>query len=255
MGVNAQQYGYFFNSSNSDRTYNAESFEAWIKPLLSNGVFSTGMKVSAQSTPNMSVSVAAGYANINGKVACWASANTLSIATAPGTYPRIDTVVLRRDNTNRKISLEVVTGTPASTPSAPSPTRTSDVYELVIAQIYVGVGVTSIVNANITDTRTNNTLCGLVTCPVENPDFSDLYDQFTDAFETWFDHMKDQLDEDAAGHLQEEIDDLAADVLTISPQTLTSQQIVQVHTNAGIVYSATTPSNPVEGMIWLKPEV
>lgn len=282
MGVNAQQYGYFFNSTNNDRTYNAESFEAWIKPLLSNGVFSTGMKVSAQSTPDMSVSVATGYANINGKVACWASDNTLSIATAPGTYPRIDTVVLRRDNTNRKISLEVVTGTPASTPSAPAPTRTGDVYELVIAQIYVGVGVTSIANANITDTRTNTTLCGLVTCPIENPDFSDLYDQFTDQFETWFDHMKDQLDSDAAGHLQQEIDDLDADVVKVSSQSLTSTQkgqartninaaddsdvvklssqnltstqAVQVHTNLKIVYSSNTPSSPVTGMIWLKPE-
>ena len=254
MGVNAQQYGYFFNSTNNDRTYNAESFEAWIKPLLSNGVFSTGMKVSAQSTPNMSVSVAAGYANINGKVACWASDNTLSIATAPGTYPRIDTVVLRRDNTNRKISLEVVTGTPASTPSATAPTRTADVYELVIAQIYVGVGVTSIANANITDTRTNTTLCGLVTCPVENPDFSDLYDQFTDQFETWFDHMKDQLDSDAAGHLQQEIDDLGADVVKVSSQSLTSTQVVQAHTNLKIIYSSTQPSSPVTGMIWLKPD-
>ena len=30
----------------------------------------------------------------------------------------------------------------------------------------------------------------------------------TGAFETWFDHIKDQLDSDAAGHLQNEIDDI-----------------------------------------------
>ena len=212
MGVNAQEYGYFFNSNSNDRTYNAESFEAWIKPLLSNGVFGTGMAVSAQSTPDMSVSVAAGYANINGKVAAWPSANTMAIATASGVYPRIDTIVLRRDNTNRKISLEVVTGTAALSPSATAPTRTADTYELVLAQIYVGAGVTSITNANITDKRSDNTLCGLVTCPVVNPDFSSLYAQFTAQFELWFDHMKDQLDSDAAGHLQLEIDDLAADI-------------------------------------------
>ena len=212
MGVNAQEYGYFFNSNSNDRTYNAESFEAWIKPLLSNGVFGTGMAVSAQSTPNMSVSVAAGYANINGKVAAWPSANTMAIATASGVYPRIDTIVLRRDNTNRKISLEVVTGTAALSPSATAPTRTADTYELVLAQIYVGTGVTSISNANITDKRADTSLCGLVTCPVVNPDFSSLYTQFTAQFELWFDHMKDQLDSDAAGHLQLEIDDLAADI-------------------------------------------
>ena len=283
MGVNAQEYGYFFNSSSNDRTYNAESFEAWIKPLLSNGVFGTGMKVSAQSTPNMSVSVASGYANINGKIGAWPSTNTMTIATAPGTYPRIDTVVLRRDNTNRKISLEVVTGTASLSPSATAPTRNADTYELVIAQVYVGAGVTSINAGNITDTRIDPDLCGFVTCPIENPDFSDLYDQFTAQFNDWFDSMKDQLSEDAAGNLQLEIDAInddmvtisaqtltsgqktqvrtnigaadASDVLKISAQTLTSGQIQQVHTNAGIVYSATTPANPVAGMIWLKPEV
>ena len=212
MGVNAQEYGYFFNSNNSDRTYNAESFESWIKPLMSNGVFGTGMQVSAQSTPDMSVSVAAGYANINGKIGAWPTANTMTIQTASGVYPRWDVIVLRRDNTNRKITLEVKTGTASLTPSAPAPTRDADIYELVLAQIYVTAGTTSITNANIVDKRTDTSLCGLVTCPVVNPDFTGLYAQFTQQFQDWFDHMKDQLDDDAAGHLQLEIDDIKADI-------------------------------------------
>lgn len=212
MGVNAQEYGYFFNSNNSDRTYNAESFESWIKPLMSNGVFGTGMQVSAQSTPDMTVNVADGYANINGKLGAWPTANTMTIQTASGVYPRWDCIVLRRDNTNRKITLEVKTGTASLTPSAPTPTRDADIYELVLAQIYVTAGTTSITNANIVDKRTDTSLCGLVTCPVVNPDFTGLYAQFTQQFQDWFDHMKDQLDDDAAGHLQLEIDDIKADI-------------------------------------------
>lgn len=212
MSVGAQEFGYFFNSNNGDRTYNAESFESWIKPFMSNGVFTNGMKVSAQSTPNMTVSVAAGYANLDGKLGVWPSANTMTIDTASGVYGRIDTIVLRRNNTNRQLTLEVVKGVASLSPSATPPTRDADVFELVLAQIYVGAGVTTITNSNITDTRMNTTLCGFVTCPVVDPDFSNLYDQFTAQFAEWFDHMKDQLDDDAAGHLQLEIDDIKADI-------------------------------------------
>ena len=204
----AQEYGYFFNSNSGDRTYNAESFETWMKPFFSNGVFNDGMKVSAQTTPDMTVSVEPGYANLDGKPAFWPTSNTITIATASGVYNRIDTIVLRRDDTNRQISIEAVTGTAALTPSPTPPTRNGDVFEVVLAQIYVGIGVTSITDGDITDTRIDPDLCGFVTCPVVNPDFSDLYDQFAAQFQTWFDHMKDQLDEDAAGHLQLEIDDL-----------------------------------------------
>jgi hypothetical protein len=63
LSVYAQEYGYFFNSNNSDRKYNAESFETWLKPFFVSGVFTGGLQVSAQSTPDMSVQVSAGYAN------------------------------------------------------------------------------------------------------------------------------------------------------------------------------------------------
>ena len=242
MGVNAQEYGYFFNSNNSDRTYNAESFESWIKPLMSNGVFGTGMQVSAQSTPDMSVSVAAGYANINGKIGAWPTANTMTIATASGVYPRWDVIVLRRDNTNRRITLEVKTGTASLTPSAPAPTRDADIYELVLAQIYVTAGTTSITNANIVDKRTDTSLCGLVTCPVVNPDFTGLYAQFTQQFQDWFDHMKDQLDDDAAGHLQLEIDDIKADIGIVEDTDTATHTIAkdQYVIWKGSLYKATT---------------
>ena len=50
---------------------------------------------------------------------------------------------------------------------------------------------------------------------------------------------------------------LERDVLTISAQALSSSQLRQVQQNLEIpliVYSATEPASPVEGMIWLKPE-
>lgn len=208
----AQDFGYFFNSSNSDRKYSAESFEEWLKPFFVSGVFVGELEVTALSTPGMSVQVAPGYANLDGKVARWTSTSTLTIATASGVYDRIDTIVLRRDNTNRQISIDVVTGTAAASPEPTAPVRSSSIYELVLAQVLVGAGVTSIIQDNITDTRLDTDLCGIVCAAVQTPDFSDLYDQFTAQFNTWFEHMKDQLDEDAAGHLQLEIDAINLDI-------------------------------------------
>ena len=233
MSVYAQDYGYFFNSNNSDRKYNAESFEEWLKPFFNTGIFNGGLQVTAQSTPDMTVKVSAGYANINGKAAHWTDSNNLSIETASGVYSRIDTIVLRRDNTNRTISIEVVTGTASASPSPTAPVRTSDIYELVLAQILVGVGVTEIKAVDITDKRTDTTVCGYVTATVEQMDFDQFKTQFdgwiadfeedtddwyegqTDAFDDWFETIRGQLDEDAAGHLQNEIDDLQAEVDSI----------------------------------------
>ena len=110
MSVYAQEYGYFFNSQNSDRKYNADSFETWLKPFFISGVFAGTLQVTAQNTPDMTVKVSPGFANLNGKPGYWPDTNTLSLETASGVYSRIDTIVLRRDNTNRQISLEVVTG-------------------------------------------------------------------------------------------------------------------------------------------------
>ena len=208
----AQDFGYFFNSNNSDRKYSADSFEEWLKPFFVSGVFVGQLEVTEQNTPGMGVLVAPGYANIDGKVAKWDTVSSLTIATASGVYDRIDTVVLRRDNANRQISIDVVTGVASSSPEPTAPVRNGTIYELVLAQVLVGMGTTEITQADITDTRIDPDLCGIVCAAVQTPDFSDLYDQFTTQFNLWFDHMKDQLDEDAAGHLQLEIDDINDDI-------------------------------------------
>lgn len=219
MSVYAQEYGYFFNSTNSDRTYSADSFETWLKPFFQSGVFAGSLQVTAQPEANMTVNVSGGYANLNGKAAYWPTSNVLEISTASGVYDRIDTIVLRRNNTNRTVSIEVVTGVASANPSPTEPTRTSDIFELVLAQILVRRGTTEITDSVITDTRTNTNICGYVSATVEEVDFNQFKTQFdawaveyqgeTQAdFTDWFDAIKGQLDEDAAGHLQLEVNDL-----------------------------------------------
>lgn len=153
----------FFNSSDGDRVYDATDFAAYFGNLVSNGVFYASA-TNLQATPGngLAVSVAAGSAWING----YRYENTddlnLPLTTANGSNPRIDRIVVRLSQVSRNIQLAVVDGTPAATPSAPALTRTSDVYELGIADVLIPAAVTSIATNNITDTRLNTSLCGLV---------------------------------------------------------------------------------------------
>jgi hypothetical protein len=82
------------------------------------------------------------------------AAVTASIATANATNPRIDLVCLTVNDayytgSTNNIVVNVVTGTPAGSPTVPSTPANS----IALAQVYVGAAVTSITNSNITDVR------------------------------------------------------------------------------------------------------
>ena len=130
----------------------------------SQGVADYGaMKVSQSATPAMSVSVAAGHALINGTevsnqglyIDYNDAAATVAIATADPSQPRIDRVVVKVQDSyysgaSNQVVFAVVTGTPAGSPVPPAAPANS----LTLAYVAVAANATSIVNANITDTRT-----------------------------------------------------------------------------------------------------
>lgn len=153
----------FFNSSDGDRIYDATDFAAYFGSLVSNGVFyaaSTNLQVTPGS--GLAVSVAAGSAWVNGYRYENTGALNMPLTTANGSNPRIDRIVVRLSQVSRSIHLAVVDGTPAAMPSAPALTRTSDVYELGIADVLIPAAATSVAANNITDSRMNTNLCGLV---------------------------------------------------------------------------------------------
>lgn len=131
----------------------------------SQGVADYGSLVVAQSaTPGMSVQIAAGHALIAGTqtatqgfyIAYNDGATTVAIATANPTNPRIDRIVVAVQDAyyggtaNNQVLFQAITGTPASSPVPPSAPDNS----ITLAYVAVSAGATSIVNANITDTRT-----------------------------------------------------------------------------------------------------
>ncbi len=206
---------FFYNSQDGDRVYDAESFEYWLKKFFTTGVFEGDLQVTAND--NMTITVGSGYANVDGKVRFFEDETTMSLATAGSTYDRIDTVVVERNDSDRDVTVYVITGGYSSDPEPTAPVWADGVYQLVLAQIYVSAGATAITQSSITDTRTDTDLCGIVTGTVEEYDFDQFAAQF-DAwseekqaeFLEWFEEMKDQLSDDAAGNLQTEIDDITA---------------------------------------------
>ena len=232
----ADQYGLFWNSVNNDRGYTADSFAEWLNHFFTTGVFSGELQVTAVS--GMDIKVASGYANLKGKVRFFDSATTYTLATAGATYPRIDTVVVERNDTDRKISIKVVTGTyNGSNPSPTAPIRSAAVYQIVLAQIYVAAGATKITQANITDTRSDTSICGIVTGTVKEMDYSQFASQFNGYysqfkasnkadFDAWFNAMKGQLTTDAAGKLQTEIDTINSSVNSLNSKIGTTKKSI-----------------------------
>ena len=121
------------------------------------------LSVTAQDTPNMSVKVSSGRGLISGDEGAYQGlyfvdnqgSLTLTIAASDGSNTRHDLVVARVYDAAYGVSvtnewaLEVITGTPAASPSDPSVPDNA----LVLARVTVGAGVSTITNGNITDYR------------------------------------------------------------------------------------------------------
>ena len=183
----------FFNSVNGDRKYDAKRFAEYFASFIGNGVFpnpSSNLQVTANN--DMTVTVRAGKAWINGYILINDDNYILEIEPADGVLNRIDRIVARYGVVDREIRLEVKKGTFASNPVAPELQRDADAYELGLADIYVGNGVISISQSAITDLRLNTELCGIVHGVVEQVDTTTLFNQYL----TWLDEKKTQYNND-----------------------------------------------------------
>lgn len=165
----------------------------WLRPFFCNGVFNGQMQVTAND--DMSVTVAAGYGYINGKHRHFLTPTTLDLETASGTLDRIDSVILRRNDTERRIFLTIEKGGNAKSPVAPEPTRDGAIYDLKLAEIYIAAGTVKITQAEITDTRMNAAVCGWVAATVKEIDFTQIQAQFDAYFTAYKKNVSDQYQE------------------------------------------------------------
>ena len=177
----------FFNSVSGDRVYNADQISSMFEGLISDGIYENvddAYVVTASS--GMIVNVGTGRAMLNGKWVKNTAPIAVEISAAHVLLPRYTAVVLRLDISGRTISVETIDGTAASTPSKPAILRNSSYYDLLLAYVYVAAGATSITQANIEDQRANTVYCGWVTGIITQVDTSQLFLQWQNAYETFY---------------------------------------------------------------------
>ena len=201
------QYSFPWNDVNGDRLYDADDFMRFFAAFLKTGVvmsFKDGLRVrSAQN--GMNIQVGGGSAVIGGGSYLNDENIAIQVNVASSVQNRTDSVVLRMDKNARDTYLYYK-------PSDTTVVRNDILFELQLATISVKMNATQITDADITDMRSNPTVCGWST-PFDNINVDGIVDQYKGIFaqadvefQAWFQNLKNQLDDNQAANIQNQID-------------------------------------------------
>ena len=164
-------------------TYDADDASGYLSTRLS-GVYSADKDFAVTANSDLTVTVSAGQAwvrpaRFRGRSIIMEQPETVTLTAADAVRSRIDRLVLRYDAAARKTRLQVLEGTPDSaSPTAPEITRTALVYDLCLAEIRRPAGSTVVTAADITDTRADETVCGVMRDGVTGIPTGTLVQQF-----------------------------------------------------------------------------
>lgn len=243
----------FFNAMETeegtyDREYDAEQFAEYFANFVSNGVYANPtnqLKVVFNDSPEKPfvVVVRKGKAYIDGYWYELTEDMDVTISANTKSYAIKDVICCTLDKTERKVSIilkEDVT--------SDMPVNNNTQHDLVLSTVLVQPNAPKLNAEDITDKRPDKTYCGFVTGLIDQIDTTELFRQYDDAFQEWFNEMKDQLTDDAAGSLQTQIGNLLD--LKTNNKTSLVEAINEVIMNAthpiGSVYLSFDPTDPSE---------
>lgn len=222
-------YG-FYNSVDGDRRYDAIQMSSIFDGVIGDGVYETiGDALMVKPVSGLQVTVGTGRAWFNHT---W----TLNDADIPFTLnasgvvnDRYDAIVLEVDSSARVNSIKTLQGTEAASPTKPELTKTDTINQYPLAYIYREAGSVEITQSDIENT-VGTSACPFVIGVVKVMDIDDFvaqwssqWDDFLDEktyqtenwmakskmkFDAWFQNLQDQLDDNQAGNLQNQIDQL-----------------------------------------------
>lgn len=199
-------------SINGSNMYSDKDFRRFYANIFSSGIIpnvdlegNLSLQVLQTEIPSMSIRVGPGVDMINGGHIMNTNFKSFSVPAPLTTQKRIDCIVVQwNESTNsgdiiyKKNTTQVI--------------RSQNIWEHKLAEIVVPANATSISQANIKDTRAELEVCGY-SSPFKQINVGDLAAQFralTDSysveFQEWFQNLKDQLDDNQAGNLQNQID-------------------------------------------------
>lgn len=223
-----------------DREYTAEDFALFFSTLYRNGVVMPvrdAFQIKPASTGGMRVVVSSGAANINGYQFINTEDFAIEIAVASASQSRTDSIGIQHNLGERETKIYYKQGDV-------SVARQDDVWELQLAQINVIRNAVEITASNIKDMRADEKVCGYAS-PYMEVSVSGLEQQYQSMleesfatfeknakdnetalenmltnqevrFDEWFQGLQNQLDENQATNLQNQINLLKADQLTWS---------------------------------------
>ena len=146
--------------------YSAEDVATYLCTRTS-GVYSKETNFAVRTTGTRQITVAPGLAWINyddfkGVSVCSREENVLTVPEADNTLNRVDRVVLQFDTSENITAIKLKTGTPAVAAQPPDILQNHNQYELGLCTISVPAGSTAVTAADITDTRADETVCGVM---------------------------------------------------------------------------------------------
>lgn len=147
-------------------TYSAEDVATYLCTRTS-GVYAKDSNFAASITGTRQVTIAPGLAWMNyddfkGVSVCSREDTVLTVPDADNTLNRVDRVVLQFDTASNLTAIRLKTGTPAVAAQPPAILQNHSQYELGLCTISVPAGSAAISAADVTDTRADETVCGVM---------------------------------------------------------------------------------------------
>lgn len=147
-------------------TYSAEDVATYLCTRTS-GVYAKDSNFAASIAGTRQVTIAPGLAWMNyddfkGVSVCSRENTVLTVPDADNTLNRVDRVVLQFDTASNLTAIRLKTGTPAVAAQPPDILQNHNQYELGLCTISVPAGSAAISAADVTDTRADEDVCGVM---------------------------------------------------------------------------------------------
>lgn len=201
----------FFNSVNHDRLYDAEQLSSIFDGIIIDGVYENygdAFMVTANPDANSSVIIGTGRAWFDHTWTVNDSQFAMQLDPPNELLGRTDAIVLDIDRTQetRKNSIIYIKGSESS-PDLPPSFINEDLHkQYPIAYISRPAGPNSVVSQQNITITVGTSVCRVVTGILDAQNLENLWQQLDDEFNTWWDGIKDTLDENTVTNLQNQID-------------------------------------------------
>lgn len=203
----------FFNSVNHDRLYDAEQLSSIFDGIIVDGVYENygeALNVTAYPDANSTVIVGTGRAWFDHTWTLNDSQFSITIDPPNELLDRTDAIVIDVDKTKsvRKNSIIYVKGS-ESTPDLPPSFINTDLHkQYPLCYISRPAGSNKPVTQSDITITVGTSVCPMVTGILEAQNLENLMQQLDDEFNTWWDGIKDTLDENTVTNLQNQINEL-----------------------------------------------